>query len=816
MLRRRVRLPLFCLDRYLTREILMTTSLGFLTYTFLLIMRAIIMLLEQVLVHGVSWKEAGEFLLVTLPSVAVLTIPMAFLFGVLIGLGRMNADNEIIAFQSAGVSLRRLLMPLVFLALVIAAGNAYLTLWVNPGATRRIKEVKRSLLASGKAQIIVEPRVFVENLPNILLYVNDIDDLTGYWRDVIIFDRTTPGEERLTLAHRGRLVSNVNEVKESVNGQSPTGSGSDSETAGTWLLLEDAVTHQFFPRKPGTYLVNANQSQLYRVASYDRVNSTIRYGVETLSTADLIKASNGEQTIEHFDPRESDQRRLAVLEMNKRFAIPSACIVFAMLALPLGIGSKSGGKGRGFVISIVVILGYYVLQNHGELLAREGEIPIWLGIWLPNIMLMALGLLLMTRMGNWLGERETREFFLVSWFRKLRGKQELAPARTTSGHIPLTGAITVGIKRHQYSNRFPALLDRYLFRRLLFPLALVVLSTTMLYLIIDLSDNIDEMARNATPVPTIVGYYWNLLPQIVIEVMPLAVLIAVLIVLTMLERNHELTAFKAGGLSLFRIMVPVLLLAGLCAGSLWVLEESVLPKCRRESNRLLDRIKGRETARSYSSDRFWLMSRDNSSLYNFLRYDSSKHSMLKFSMFRIDSSLNLRFHLVADEVQFIQGAWIARSGWYRQINRDGTDEFHQITKAMELGIPEAPDYFGQEYRRPAEMSFNELRRYIETLKDSGYRPVSLLVSLYQKLTYPLSAFVMVFLALPFTLNRSGKRMSTMQGIAAALALGIGYFVVVGVFGKLGEADILPPLLGAWMPALIAILFALNRLTTLRT
>jgi lipopolysaccharide export system permease protein len=117
---------------------------------------------------------------------------------------------------------------------------------------------------------------------------------------------------------------------------------------------------------------------------------------------------------------------------------------------------------------------------------------------------------------------------------------------------------------------------------------------------------------------------------------------------------------------------------------------------------------------------------------------------------------------------------------------------------------------------PGEMSIGELGLYINELVESGYRPSNLIVRWHQKLTYPLSAFVMVLLALPFGLNRGGRRVTTMQGVAVALGLGIGYVILVALFGKLGEVDILPPLLGAWAPFLLAILFAINRLTSLRT
>jgi LPS export ABC transporter permease LptG len=342
-------------------------------------------------------------------------------------------------------------------------------------------------------------------------------------------------------------------------------------------------------------------------------------------------------------------------------------------------------------------------------------------------------------------------------------------------------------------------------------------STALLYVVVDLSDRVEDMAKNHVSSEVIFGYYANLIPQIFLDVTPFALMIAVLILLTVLERQQELTALKAAGISLFRLTVPIMLIATVSAGGLWILGEIVVPDANREAQRLRDRIMGRDTRRSYrSSDRQWLMSRDDEALYNFLRYDAPSKTLIRFTLFRIDENMKLKFHLFSRRVRYLNGSWIADSGWFRQIFPDGTDEYRRINSPMMLEIPEGPDYFGQEYRTPAEMSLGELGDYIDELIESGYRPSKLIVQWHQKLTYPLSAFVMVLLALPFGLSRGGRRVSTMQGVAVALVLGIAYTMLVALFSKLGEVEVLPPLIGAWAPFVLATLFAINRLTGLRT
>ena len=799
-------------DRMVVREVIPPAALGFVTYTFLVIMRGIFNLIEQVLVRGVPMADAGKILLVMIPHVVVLTIPMSFLFGVLLGVGRMNTDNEIIALQAGGIPARRLLRAILFLGFLLTCVNTYLYMEVIPGSSRQLRELKVRLFTQARNLGRIEPKVFYEELPNLLIYIGDTEPESGEWRNVVIYDSHDPGEERLTLARRGRMV--VADAREQGFGPAMTAED-DADEIQQWILLENVSNHQISRENPETYRVNRNRSQLFRPDIGGRGTVRYRLAMRERSTTELVRFLQGQElgdsdgSADRASQKDSElHRRQAAIELNKRLAIPFACVVFGLLALPLGVGARSGGRGRGFVISMAVVLAYYVVNNYGELMAAEGRIPAWVGIWLPNIVLLVISLVLMTRMGRWLGEREARENVLARALKRLKQWREDRHIRALRGTAvrPVTGSLPLGIQRRRYATRFPTLFDRYLTTRLIPPLFMVVASAALLKIVIDLTSLADEMARNNAPARVVLAYYANLLPQVFFDVTPYALLIAVLVLLTVLERQQELTALKAAGISLYRLTVPILLVAAACAGGLWVLGEVVVPTANRDAQRLLDRIRGRETKRSYrASDRQWLLSRDETTFYNFLRYDSPTQTLIRFTLFRLDEDNNLRFHLSAPRARYIDGAWVVDGGWFRQILPDGTDLFKRVSSPLELGVPEGPNYFGQEYRHSSEMTVLELRNYIRELIESGYRPTRLIVYWHQKFSYPLSAFIMVLLALPFGLNRGGRKVTTMQGVAFALGLGIGYFILVALFGKLGEIEVLPPAVGAWAPLVLAFL-----------
>ena len=810
------------LDRHVITGVLVPTVLAFFVYTFLLLMNGLFTLMEQVVVYGVSAEDALRVLLIGIPNVAVLTIPVSFLFGVLLAAGRMTAENELTALLAVGVPARRLFKPVLAIAVLLAAGCLYLAFVIIPETTQEMRTLRTRIFSSGSAVGRIQPKVFYDEMPQILLYVEDVDSNTGNWQNVLIHRVVSPDEDQLTLAKRGRIVTTSTEDK---------GPVSDDALETPWIVLEDAVNHTFLRDHPEKLLTSMVQTHAFRPDSQPKTGKKLAYRLtlRELNTQQLlekIKSGRDPETMRSGESISEEEKlqsmRMAGAEFHRRLAIPAASITFALLALPLGIGVRAGSRGRGFLFSILIVVVYYILSSYGEFLVIEKGLPAAIGMWIPNIVLASIALFLSFRMGRWLGERQRPEGWIsriIRFSRRMLGRRRLRRASDSIDSASLTGSIPIEIQRRVYGGGFPTLLDRYLIRRLMSPLFLVLLSTVSLYVIGDLTNHMDEIARNGAPFQVVLAYYWNIIPRALFDVLPFGLLISVITLLTVLERQHELTALKASGLSVFRVTLPLLLVAagGVCA--MWLLGEYAVPRSDIKADRLFDEISGKTTTRRGSSaHRNWLMARDGRTFYRFLRYDLASKRLIRFSMFRIDGEMRLRYSLVAPRVRYDNGAWIADGGWLRHIDEDGNDKFDRITVPTEIGIVEGPSYFGQENERPNQLSQAELRHYIRELEDSGYRPSALIVRWHQKFSTPLAVIVLVLLAIPFSLGSGGgTRASTMQGVAIAVALGIGYFIfVVPLFAKLGEAEFLPPVVGAWVPVALGILLAANRMTHIRT
>src|SRR5271154_2972923 len=208
------------LDRYIAREVVSHGILGLAVFTFVFFVPQLVRLMDLVVRHSGSIWTVALLFLCTIPPGLGFTFPIGVLVGVLIGLGRLSADSEIVALHASGISLRRLLLPIGIVALIAAGGTLATTFWLSPIALRTAGRLEQQLLSS-KAPLAVQPRVFDERFPKFILYVQDVEAAATRWQGVFL--GSSPGatsglipqsgdhsqQSSVTIAEEAQIVTNA-------------------------------------------------------------------------------------------------------------------------------------------------------------------------------------------------------------------------------------------------------------------------------------------------------------------------------------------------------------------------------------------------------------------------------------------------------------------------------------------------------------------------------------------------------------------------------------------------------------------------------
>jgi len=774
------------LDRYILREIAGPFALGLLVYTLILLVQQFFDFAEMIIRRGLPVSTVGILLLDSLPSIIVLTLPMALLLGVLLGIGRLASDSELVAMRATGISLYRLARPVLAFSVVLGLLNAWLMLEFlprgNKALTRLLVDIATQTLGSQ-----FEPRIFYNEFQGKVLYVFDAPPRGGDWEGVFLADAVPGGAPKADViaARSGRLE--LAEQGEQVV-----------------LRLSGAIQHTFDSNRPDRYETRRYEKLRLvlrdRFASEQRARLLARQDPRSLDWQELSQLAR--------DPRQTpEQRQLARVNRQKRLAIPAACVVLGLLALPLAFNNRRGGKSSGFALSIAIVVVYHLLITQGEEAARVGRLPAVVAMWLPNLVLGVIGVALLVsnnRDRPWLSgllRRLAPGPLLGRLLRRLLpARARSAAERRAADTSTRRRTARVVLRLPRLRLRFPNLIDRYVLRRFAFVLALVLASGIALRVVADFTENIDDILRNHPPATVIVNYYKYQAMQMAFDTAPLAVLVTTLVTFSLLARTNEVTACRALGVSLYRLALPALAGAALVALGATFLQAQVLPASNQKVAEAKDRIKGRPSQRTLrSADKQWMLGQGRF-MYNFLSFDERTATLRRLQVFEFDDRHELVARLYADEARHTELGWVASDGWARTFNGREQIDYRPFEGQVRIDLPEEPAYFAAEPRRPSQMTFTELAQYVEDLRLSGQPQPKYEVALQSKIAFPVAAVVMALVGLPFAFRL--QRRGALYGLGVSIILGMVFLAVYAFFSKLGEVGALPATVAVWSPSVM--------------
>jgi LPS export ABC transporter permease LptG/LPS export ABC transporter permease LptF len=779
------------LTRYVFKEMIGPTLLGFGFYTFIVLMNRLFVLAGLIIRQSLPAATVGKLLLLSLPHIVVLTIPMSILFGVMIAIGRLSSDSEIIAMRALGISTRTIYRPVFIFSFLVFLLNLYLMNVVLPRGNTQLNALKAEIYTSSVEKEI-KPRVFYEEFADLMLYVNDVDPRTGAWNGVFVADSRSEDDEQGSLTP-ARAVAAANAQKDNpfagargqriIVAQTGTLSIVREPTKQIWLNLRTAFNHVWDPRKPDRYDINKNDVQRMRLP--DKFSDATTQAIRSFREMNMRELAEQAKLARRSDPLAYN---VANVEIQKKVAIPFACIVFGVLGLPLGITNRRGGKSSGFSLSIAIILAYYVMMNNGEQLAVSGKVSPAVGMWTPNILALGLGIYLLIRANRDVGTQKTDR----TWPQRLAGlfrrKKDSVTSTVSRDDHPLLSRLDI---------TFPSIIDRYVLREFLKVLGLVIMSTAALFLIVDYTNISRDIRLNKIPFHTVFAYYRFVFFGILNYTLPISVLVATLVTFGMLSKNNEVTAIKSSGVSLYRIALPIIVIAGVMSLLTYLLMDFVLPYSNRRVEQIASRIKGKKTvASAQQQQKLWFLGKGRY-LINFLSYDRNTQRLSQVQIFEMHpTEFRLTRRVYAESAKWDGQGWVFERGFMISFADDGvTTTYTPINAPLRLHYAERPADFATEVKAPDQMTFAQLRRYIETVRKSGYAAEELSVKLYHKTSWPFLSLVMTLIALPFAF-KIGKR-GALYGVGIALILAISYWMIFAIFTKFGEVGNLPPLLAAW-------------------
>lgn len=837
------------IDRYLIREIVPYILLALLLLTAIIFAHEGSRFSELLVVssrNGLPMQALARVFAALIPGILVFTLPISLLIGSLVGLSRLSGDSEVIALGASGISRTRMLRPVLGLALASALAMLYITFNVLPGSISHLSDLKanQALVFQG-LNTQIKPRVFEESIPKKVLYIEEIDRASNVWHNIFLVDL---GEEqsdvKIFTATSGTLrqgerseapelylkQGSLHQTRETKANQS---GDQDREDEDETSQRDARPTASQLDAQPAPEREKEKDKKKVRPHNYTSArfeDMTVGLEVSEEAKAAAAQAEQEERQVKEmkwdellaFTAPEADHRKWSA-EIHKRMALPAACLVFALLGVAFGISNVRTGRSLGLLIGLAITICYYLLALWGENAAMSGRLPVWLGMWVANIALAAIGAFMIfmhRRPGSdafsgfrslrhtWLPRRKTDA--AAGNARAVRADaatDDASQAVGSSEQINQTDrAAATGkrVPRRRISvSRMPQLIDRLVMGDLTRFFFYILGGFSILFVVITLFQLLEYITRNNIEWEVVGNYLLFLLPMIVNYVTPLAALVAVMVTFGILQKTSQLVALKASGQSIYRLAAPVLLLSVVLSALVFLNQDYVLPFTNRRQNNLRYLIRrGQEPPQTfYQTTNQWIFGIE-SRIYNYAHFDLTNNTFARLNVIDLSRQpFGIKRRLYARRAFWDESRqeWVLENGWERRFEGErltGYDSFKQLR----VQLAERPDYFKKDSRGSSSMTMGELNRKIADLSRSGFDVLDLKIALQSKIAFPLACLIMVIVGLPFSFS-VGKR-GALYGVTLGIAIGLVYWGLIGLFEQMGRYEMLPPMLAAWGPNML--------------
>lgn len=765
------KLMIFLIPRYIIGAVAPYIIISLLLLTAVLFAQQAGRLADLLIYTDLPFSLLGGIGAALLPNVLTFSIPLATLAGIIIGFSRMGSDSEIVAMRAAGIGSWTMIWPILLIGVMFTCATTYIHLKEVPEAARDLERIALQG-ALAKLDSPVDPGTF-STLPRYVIYVRDGDKVRGAWGRVFIFSQQSDRTTEIFTARSGRIDS----------------SGDQSELVLTDVLATKFPTSHDASQNADVVAAEPSNSKDQNQKSYvversDQLRISINTGRADIAQR-LSERDTNADSMEWSELRDraafgsTAHQKEAVRILNRRAALSAAPFVFALVAAALGLRIRRGGRSVGVLLTLVVVIVYYLISLLGESLSRVGTVSPYVGPWLATAFILALSLFFLL---------VHRVPFLASGA-VLKRKSREATAKAKARQGALRGVATLG---------FPNLMDAILLRALALSFLVCFVALAAIFNIFTLFELWRFIAVTGASAGLVARYLLFLLPLVAVELFPATMLISILVTYALMARRNEAIAWWASGQSVYRLMLPGFFFALAIALGAWLVQEQVMPGSNLKQDALRVRIRGGEARAITRTGRQWLASKETRRFYSY--EFGNDGSLVEPTVYELDSDA---VHLA----RIVSG----KSGsWSDATHLKFTDTETLALKGMEVerrseaetsfsGV-ESPAVFKPSIDKPSQLSARALQTYLDAAKKRGMDVSALAVALQRKYAGPFGIIIMAFIGMPLAVSFGRK--GTVIAICAAVVVSVAYWAVGGGFQQLGNHGLLRPTVAGWSPLLI--------------
>ncbi len=724
------------LSRYLISEMLLPSLYATAAFGLVVLLTDLLGYSDLIVNRGLGTGEVAQIAALQLVPTLARTLPFAVLVGSLVGLGRLSADRELLALETSGFSARQLARPGLYFALTATVISVAFSVAISPAAQRTVRDqmIRLSTEKPGLALRAGMPT----NLGDWRIEAREIEKNGAQLRNVLLY---MPSIDETIFSQRGAVLTDATGTKR--------------------IVLEDGMVLANDEKRASLFRFEQMETAIPDLEPEKNVPVDI---ISTLPFGQLLSEARAESG--------TPKGRRKSIEAHRRVAMGAAALPFGLLAMGLALGRRNLSRSGGTLMGIIGAIAYYALVQLSEGMLRSQNAPVGPTVWMPNTVLAVVAITLIFRAGRQASESDRSSRGAVSTF--------LESARGTRRGLRM--------KR--------AALPRYVSAQFIRMVVLCVVGLAFAYLIIDVFDNLKWFNRYGATGAEILRYYGARLPVLIARVIPMALLIAVALTISLIGANGELLGMRACGIPVFRVLAPVWLLCGLAVPLDHLLTNEIVPLASERATFLKrTEIKNLDLTPKGTRERVWY--RTGKRIYEMERLDLLRGQASAVTLYDLAKNGLPKRRTDADGATHMgSGLWLLDNPRSVELGEDGLMKRNPKAERMVEFGDETPSEIDTAHLTPTA-----LRTALRDLDLEGPIATAYRTDLQMKIAAPLACLLLPLIALFFAATGPPFPRPVHTLIASAI-IAVSHALVTSFAGSMGHGGSLSPWLAGWGPPIL--------------